>query len=360
MDAATPFTPRTPRRWELHTFGLLVLVAASAFFSLVLLVVYLGIFVSVDTHGRSGTSVIVDLAVRHGAGLDDVYFALAIAYIFVQAWWQRETLRMLEAFHVTDTRVAQHWTTMVWRFVLVFSFLLRTVGNSLLDQGGASADRGQTLSSVGVYAAGHAVRMAALGLLLFGVWKIRDQVRQAVAASGVAPTPAQLGLRRNLTPAAPLPPVRSDASLATAAMPLADDDFWARVQSLAADKGGDLALLDSSSAWVRRWLLIPATGPLEGVRASIPAGSVVTVFSQPPQPGVAAPREPPPTEPGAEWFGLLQDGGTLRYQLVKPSRLPVWRAQARSVQRWGLYRTDDPAALTAVMPSPAPAAEPAL
>jgi hypothetical protein len=351
MKAVQPFTPRAPRPWELQTFALMAVTAASAFVSFVLLLVYLGVFLSVATHGRSGTSVLVEKAIAHGGAIDGLYFFLVIGYVFGFAWWQRETARQLAAFRIDDPAVARHWSVPVWRFALVFSIVLRFAADSLYSSSDAATDRGQALWSIGTNTAGHALRVASLGILLYGVWIIRGQVRRAIAASGVAPTPRQLGLRRNLTPAAPLPS-HGDASLATADIPPADDEFWSRVQALSAEQGGDLAVLESATAWVRRWLLLPAGAPLGAVRAAIPPGSVVTVFPSPPLPGADAPTEPPAAGPGTEWFGLLQDGGTLRYQLVRPARLPVWLAQARSSDRWALYRTDDPAALTAVMPSP--------
>jgi hypothetical protein len=95
-------------------------------------------------------------------------------------------------------------------------------------------------------------------------------------------------------------------------------------------------------------LLVSADDP----PAAIEPGSLITVFPDPPRPGNAAPKKPPASEPGTEWFGLIEDAGLLHFQLVLPSRLPQWLAQARSARRWGLYRTDDPGALTAVLPPP--------
>jgi hypothetical protein len=38
----------------------------------------------------------------------------------------------------------------------------------------------------------------------------------------------------------------------------------------------------------------------------------------------------------------------LWFRLLQPSRLPDWLAKARTAQRFGLYRENDPAALHAV------------
>jgi hypothetical protein len=350
MDDTTPFTPRPPRRWELITFTLLTLVAASAFLSLIGAVSYLGLYRALSSDGQSGVSSLVEFAANHGSGLDDFYFVIVIAYLFAQFRWQRETTSMLWTFGISDTRVSYHWAAYAWRFALLIAAAVRVVGGSLVAPQSPDPSPSDLVPEMLLYAAGHLVRMLALIVLLYGVWRIRDQVRQAVAVSGAAPTPAQLGLRRNRTPAAPLPAARV-AALATAATPQADDYFWARARELSAEKGADLALLESTSAWVRRWLLVPAAGPIDAVRAAVPPGSVVTVFPEPPQPGDTAPPEPPESDPGTEWFGLIEDAGTLRFQRLAPTRLPVWLAQARAAHRWGLYRTDDPAALTAVVPS---------
>jgi hypothetical protein len=354
MDRTTPFTPRAPRRWELFTFALLGVTAASAFAGLVVLVTYLGMYRAVSTEGRSGTSAVVDLAMRHATGFDQIHFALVIAYLVAFSWWHRDTRRLLQSVGVTDAGAVKHWTVRAWNVLLLVSFAFRLLGAStIVHPYDADATRSELLSSLRNYAAGYSVRLLALVLLLIGVWRIRVQVRQAVATSLAAPTPRDLGLRPDPTPAAPLAPTRGDAALPMAALPRADDEFWARVSALSAAKGADLALLESTSTLVRRWLLVRAGDSIDKVRAAIPAGSVVTVFPEPLGPGGSAPEEPPAAEPGTEWFGLIEDAGMLRFQLLLPTRLPVWLAQARLAGRYGLYRADDPAALTAVMPSSA-------
>jgi hypothetical protein len=359
MDRTTPFTPRTPRRWELFTFALLGVTAAAAFAGLVLLVFYLGVYRAVSTEGRSGTSALVDLLIRHAVGFDLINFVLVIGYLTGFLVWRRQTRRLLQRFGVADAGAMKHRTVRAFNILLLVSFALRFLGASTKTHpNDPDPMRPDLLWSLRNSVAGHSVRVLALVLLLIGIWRIRAQVRQAVATSLAAPTPRDLGLRPDPQPAVPMAPARVDVAPATAALPRADDEFWDRVSALSAAKAADLALLETTSTWVRRWLLVPAGGAIDPVRTAIPPGSVVTVFPEPLRLGSAAPERPPVAAPGTEWLGLIEDAGMLRFQLLLPTRLPVWLAQARSAHRYGLYRADDPDALTAVMPSPADLAPP--
>jgi hypothetical protein len=335
---------RPPRSWESQTWALLVLAAASALACLVTLVTLLGVRNVIATRGASGTSVLTDWALGHAGLLDNIYFVLVIAYLAAFYWWRARTRQLLIIFGDSGARALIHWALYAWNGLIFFSFLIRILGNIYGAPDPTVDAITDALHRLDVFLLGLTLRLAALIFLLLGVWQSRTRVRAVVAGTIVYSPP---------------PPVRQEPApeqrttiLETATMPVADDAFWARVRELSLAAGDELPLLESTSNLIRRWSLIPSVSAIDTIRASLPPGTVITVFPTPPQPGAEAPADPPTAE-AEQWFGLTEDAGTgmLWFRLLQPSRLPDWLAKARTAQRFGLYRPNDPAALNAVTPA---------
>ena len=343
----TNSTLRPPRRWEIQTWGLLGLALASALAGLVTLVTLLGVRNVIATRGSSGTSVLTEFTLRHADQFDQIYFILVLAYLAAFYWWRAESKRLLTMFGDSQAKALRHWTIAAWNVLIPISFLIRFVGSGSRDGADTVAVQA-ALSQLDTTITGLAVRLIALLLLVVGVWLVRGQVRAAIATSFSNPPSAPAPVA---APVEHLPP----SILDTTKLPPADDAYWARVRDLSYAAGADLALLESTSNLIRRWSLIPSASAVEQIRASLPPGTVITVFPSSPQPGSTAPSAPPSSNSTAEWFGLTEDArtGMLWFQLLLPSRVPAWLAKAQSAHRYGLYRSDDPAALTAVIPTPA-------
>jgi hypothetical protein len=147
------------------------------------------------------------------------------------------------------------------------------------------------------------------------------------------------------------PPLRLTGAAATSAsddLPRADDEFWQQVERLATEAGADLALLETTDSVVRRWALVPGTGDLTAVRAALPAGAIITVFTEPPAAADGTDFTPAPAD---DYFGFLEDRetGALWFQAVTAKRVPAFLARTRSARRWALYPVNSPAALTAAV-----------
>ena len=349
--ATAPAVPqRPPQGWELSTFVLLGATAVAAVGSMFMMTGHLYLYQRIASDHGSAATVVRSLTDTYP--LLGGYALVLLALIAAQSWWSWSTRRMLLTFGIVDRGVLRHWTKKVCLILLVLSacFSMSQIYGSPVP---ARIDRTASLTTVETAAASMALRVLALMLLWFGIWTVRAQIHQAVAA---APSAGPLSSPAEPAPAAARASARrapawaeGRAAAAVAAIPPADRDFWDRVRAMSAERGADLPLLESTHGSARRgWRLVSGDDP----PAEIEPGSLITVFPDPPQPAAALPAKPPASEPGTEWFGLIEDGGLLHFRLVLPSRLPEWLAQARSAERWGLYRTDDRGALTAVMPAP--------
>ena len=236
----------------------------------------------------------------------------------------------------------RHWAIPVWTAAIVGSVVLRQAADPYAADG--------AVATLGLDALRTAIRVAGIGVLLIGVRQIREQIRRTVAESGVALRVTDLGPR---AAANPLPPLAPAADVSTAGLPTAGDEFWTTVSDRAAD--ADLAMLETTEGPVRRWVVIPRGGDLTAIRAALPPGAIVTVFTEPP---VAAPTDDVTPAPAEAYHGFLEDAasGALWYQSVRPNRVPAFLARARSARRWGLYPVEASTALTAVTPVAAPTA----
>lgn len=325
---------RPSRSWELQTLALLALGAVAEVGGLILLIGLISVRHMIVAQDPD-TSALTDYTFRHSLDLDVSYFLLALAYLGAFAWWRNEARKLVARFGDKSGTALVHWTVYACSGLLVLSFIL-SLDNGTYGQDGVS---GLNTDIVRL-----AVRVVALGLLLVGVVLTRGQIRRTIADSEIySPVPVR---RREPGPIL-APAVVFDKS----SLPPADDAFWARVREMSIAAGDELPLLESTSNLIRRWSLIPSASAVDGIRASLPPGTAITVFPVPPRPGVEAPDEPPAAEAG-QWFGLTEDAATgmLWFRLLQPSRVPEWLAKAKSAQRFGLYQADDPAALTAVIP----------
>jgi hypothetical protein len=400
---ATTFVPRPPRNWEALTLGLLVAAGSSAGLGLLLLAADLGVRYDVDSSGTAGRSPMVEAIARHSSSLGSLYLVLAFALIWGWRIWSVRTRTVLRAYGDPAGAAAQHWALVAAIVIMLPSIAIWLEGPS----GGPTADE---ISSALLWDAIEiGIRTVALAFLLLAVFQIRGQVRHAVATSGAAPSPADLGLRVSREPAKPLAPLSVAALPDAATLPPADDDFWSRATATAraaapptaaiatastaatagtattaaatttattaaattdttaaaatitaaaatdagspaaGGPGAELAVLESTGPLVNRWALIPASGDVTATRRAIPAGAVVTVFAEPPLEGDPADYTPPAAE---AYHGFLQDAesGALWYQMVRPNRVPAFLARAAKARRWALYPTDSETASAAVMP----------
>jgi hypothetical protein len=354
MDRTTPFTPRAPRRWELFTFALLGVTAASAFAGLVVLVTYLGMYRAVSTEGRSGTSAVVDLAMRHATGFDQIHFALVIAYLVAFSWWHRDTRRLLQSVGVTDAGAVKHWTVRAWNVLLLVSFAFRLLGASTtVHPYDADATRSELLSSL------RKPRRGVLGPPAGS----RPPADRRLADPGPGP-PGGGDVARRADPAGSRPAPGSHAGRAAGADPgrcgPADGGATARRRRVLGPReravGGEGRRPGAAGKHVD-----PGTAVAAGEGRRLDRQGTCRDPGRQRRHGlsraVRAGRLGAGGTPGRRTrhgvVGLIEDAWMLRFQLLLPTRLPVWLAQARLAGRYGLYRADDPAALTAVMPSSA-------
>ena len=335
----TSMNARPPRSWELRTVAVMLVIATTAVLGMLLLVTQLAVRASLAGDGTSGVSPLVAWIIRNSDAFDFFYLLLGLAYIAAFFWWRHDSRAMLRKVGDRTGAATRHWAIPVWTAAIVGSVLLRQAADPSAD--GPAAQ-------LGLDALRTAVRVAGIGVLLIGVWQIREQIRRTVAESGVALRVTDLGPR---AAANPLPPLVPAADVSTAGLPPAGDEFWDEVRDRAAR--ADLAMLETTEGPVRRWVVIPRGGDVTAIRAAVPPGAVVTVFAEPP---AAAPTDDYAPAEAEAYHGFLEDAasGALWYQSVRPNRVPAFLARARSARRWALYPVAATTALTAVAPVTAP------
>jgi hypothetical protein len=341
-NAPTPIeaAARPPSSWERQTVAVLVAIAASGLLGLILLATYVGLWAFLRDDGTTALSTLVVWIIEHADGIDVLYFVLVVAYLGAFHWWWHQTRTMLGRVGDITGAATVHWAVVVWGALLSASFFM----SRGIPTFGETPDELSTM--FGWFAVQTALRMLAMAALFFGLWQIRAQVRQAIAESGVALRLGELSGKPSLRTSPVLAPI---AAVSTEGLAPADDEFWRRAGELADTRRADIAVLEVVDALARRWALIPAGGDVAAVRSGMPAGAVVTIVPEPP--GAAATEDYTPPE-AEGYHGFLEDAatGALWFQSVTPKRVPAFLARARSAKRWGLYATDAPDALTAVVP----------
>lgn len=327
---------RPPRSWELRTVAVMVVIATTAVFGMLLLATQLVVRAYLASDGASGVSPLVSAIVRNSDVFDLLYLLLGLAYIGAFFWWRHDSRELLRKVGDEAGNATRHWAVPVWTTAVVASVLLRHAADPYAADGPAA--------QLGLDALRTAIRVAGIGVLLLGVWQIRQQVRRTVAESGVALRVTDLGPRAT---ANPLPSPAPAGDVSTAGLPPADEEFWDAVRRRAAD--ADLAMLETTEGPVRRWALLPRGGDLASIRATVPPGAIVTVFAEPPT--AAETHDFTPVE-ASGYHGLLEDAesGALWYQPVPPHRVPAFLGRTRSARRWALYPIESATALTAVTP----------
>ena len=342
MIMGTSMNARPPRSWELRTVAVMLVIATTAVLGMLLLVTQLAVRASLAGDGTSGVSPLVAWIIRNSDAFDFFYLLLGLAYIAAFFWWRHDSRAMLRKVGDRTGAATRHWAIPVWTAAIIGSVVLRQAADPYAPD--------SPTANLGLDALRTAIRVAGIGVLLIGVWQIREQVRRAVAGSGVALRVSDLGPRAAANPLAPLAPA---PDVSTAGLPTAGDEFWATVSGRAVD--ADLAMLETTEGPVRRWVVIPRGGDLTAIRAAVAPGAIVTVFAEPP---AAAPTDEVTPAPAEVYHGFLEDAasGALWYQSVRPNRVPAFLARARSARRWGLYPADAATALTAVTPVTAPTA----
>lgn len=348
----------SPRRWEGGTIALIVLTGATALYTMVLLLIDLTTLTLALAGGPAAGFAVLSATLSAVPGFDWIYLGVWVAFVVGWIWWRRATLALVESFGVDEDDAKR--TTRTWAIRIGNGIVLVDIVLDAFDFIGRPRDfpphptMPQIATESARVAAHNGLIMLALAFILLGIVLGRRQVHRLMAEStfrwafpvapgGVPADPPVLGLPGAAGPSSP-------------AAPAADDVFWERVRALSVERNGDLALLETVATGERRWLIVPARDPL-GVRAAIAPSSVIVVYSEPPRPGAEAPKKPPAAA-GIEWYGLLENAGSTRFQLLLPTRVPDWLAEARKATRFGLYRANDPDALTATMPASAARPEP--
>lgn len=325
---------RPPRSWELRTVAVMVVIATTAVFGMLLLATQLVVRAYLASDGASEVSPLVSAIIRNSDMFDLLYLLLGVAYIVAFLWWRHNTRELLRKVGDEAGSATRHWAIPVWTAALVASVLLRQAADPYAADGPAA--------ELGLDALRTAIRVAGIGVLLLGVWQIRQQVRRTVAESGVVLRVTDLGPRAT---ANPLPPPAPASDVSMASLPRADENFWDAVRRRAAV--ADLVMLETTEGPVRRWTLLPRGGDLASIRATVPPGAIVTVFAEPPT--AAGTEDFTPVE-ASGYHGFLEDAesGALWYQPVPPRRVPAFLARTRSARRWALYPVESATALTAV------------
>ena len=310
----------TPHAWERLATALFVYGVAVTGGHLILIVAPAAL-----AHQPSGA------VVRMDAGVSLVFFAGAGVWI----WQTRQFLRSL---HDDARWMRYHWTAIAATVLILLDY---GVVVPLVD---AAPDAGRVLLA-DVLSTGSFV----FGLI--GLRLTRDRVR-GIARGEIAPHSDDPRWMPPIVPAATT--VRYDTLPAADTLSPADDSFWATAQRLARDAGADIAVLETTETLSRRWLLVPAGGDTAQLRDTAQPGAVLTLF--PTAPGTAGAlgasgRKAKPA-PASEYYGLIQAAphAPIRFQLVLPSRVPDFLAEAGTAHRAGLYRPNDPAAQTAAVP----------
>ncbi|WP_030442593.1 hypothetical protein [Actinoplanes subtropicus] len=252
MTTTLTSTSQTMRRWEMLAGTVLVLGVLVATLHVVAAVVLVA----------SGTS------------WDAIDRADIVALQLVALSWLLWTKPILRSFGDDASGLTRHWAFQLsWALVLI-DVVISGLGRVVL------------VSSV---------RWAAsLAASLFGLVKVREVVRGVVSGE-IAPYTEDPAL---LPPIVSGPTVRYDASPETTGLPSADDSFWSTV-AVAARTSPGAALLETTPILDRRWLDLPADGNVTAVRAGVPAGATVTLWT-----AASAADGKQPAAP--EYYGLLQ------------------------------------------------------
>jgi hypothetical protein len=337
IDTGIPPMARPPREWELQTAGLMVAVVVAAVLCMLFLVTDLALRSYLLNNGADGMSPLVTWVGGNYEVLSGLLSLLGFAYIIGFIFWRRRTKAMLQSVGVPGTEPVWHWTVAAWYFALGASFMIRLANNP------AVADEDDLPPWLVWDAAATGARLVGLGALLIAVWQIRVQVRATIAEAGVILRINDIAPRRS---AVPLLAAARPAPAVLAPDNAADDDFWRRVSSLATGRRTEIALLETTDGYARRWFLVPASGQLDKIRSLLTPGAVVTAFPEPPAATETKGFSPRPAD---EYHGFLDDGDGLRYQSVRPSRVGAFLAQARRARRWALYPATAPEALSAVV-----------
>ena len=308
----TTTTPTTPRPWELLASALFVFGAILAAVDLIGATAVLALGSS-----RSTTEV--------GAAVGSLFFVFFVG----EGVWIWQTRQLLRSLH-DDAG----WLHYQWAFVTALALILLA--------GGAVPLFVDVLPKTGLLLIVDALRLGSFVFGLVGLRLTRDRVR-GIASGEIAPHSDDPDL---LPPIVPTATVRYDTVPVAGKLAPADDAFWAAAGRLAQDAGADLALLETTETLVRRWLLVPAAGDTAALRATIRPGAVLTLFTTAP----GALNRP---APASEYYGLIQSApdAAIRFQLVLPSRVPGFLAEAHTAHRAALYRSNDPAAHTAAVPT---------
>ncbi|MET8150866.1 hypothetical protein ACIBSW_18950 [Actinoplanes sp. NPDC049668] len=308
----------------------MITIGVTILLGMILFATQLGVRAYLNAEGTSAVSPLVSTVVRNSSLFGVMYLLSGFAYVVAFFVWRHRTRELLRRVGDTAGDATRHWAIPLWTAALVASVVLNNA------------------AGLGVDALRTAIRVLGICVLLFGVGSIREQVRRTIRESGVAFRMTDLPTLVPARAATPLPPAATPVS--TAGLPSADDQFWDRVRRTAADAGTDLAMLETTDALARRWALIPTDGDLAPLRATLPPGALVTVFTEPPAATGAESFEPGTAD---EYHGFLEDpeSGALWYQSVRPNRIPAFLARTRSARRWALYPAGSPAALSAVTPA---------
>jgi hypothetical protein len=334
IDTGIPPVARPPREWELQTVGLMVAVAVAAVLCMLFLVTDLALRSYLLNNGADGMSSLVTWVGGNYEVLSGLLSLLGFAYIIGFVFWRRRTKAMLQSVGVPGKEPVWHWTVAAWYFALAASFMIRLANNP------AVAEEDDLPPWLAWDAAATGARLLGLGALVVAVWQIRVQVRATIADAGVILRIGDIAPRRSAVP------LKVAARAVFSPGNPADDDFWRRVSGLATGRRTEIALLETTDGYARRWFLVPASGQLDKIRSLLAPGAVVTAFPEPPAATETKGFSPGPAD---EYHGFLDDGDGPRYQLVRPSRVGAFLAQARRAQRWALYPATAPDALSAVV-----------
>ncbi|MEV6349392.1 hypothetical protein [Actinoplanes sp. NPDC051851] len=313
---------KPPASWEFGTRAVMAAIGAAGGFAVLLFACDLALRHYLST-GDPAVSPLLIWVVENPTDIQLLHFLLLGAYLGGFYLWRHRTREMLVYFVPADTATpVRHWSIPVWSASVFAAFLIR------LNDPGAGSD---ALFALQVDAIQEAVRIGGITVLLFGVWTIRDQVRQAIVDSR-----------------APRPPAHPPIVAAEFTEGVADDGWWWQVRETVHEQ--DLVMLVSTGEAEHRWLFVPKGGDPAAVRATVPAGATITAFPEPPAGGGTEEWTAPEAE---EFHGLIKEAGSgeLRYRRVSPDEVPEFLAEARSALRWALYPTDTPDSVVAVAPS---------
>ena len=173
---------KPPRRWELQTTALVVLVAVAAAAGTAMTALYfvLGGAITDGTTGDLPGWVLS--VVRHAHVVDLVYLGTILVYLGAFFWWRNETRTILMIFAGGNLRPLNNGTLKLWNAFVIMAFMVRFLGNR--DTPETITEWSSHLQMSGL---GSALRVLALLCLLLGVWQIRNRVRDTVAFAASQP-----------------------------------------------------------------------------------------------------------------------------------------------------------------------------